>query len=120
VGRQHLGAAHDQAVLGFFDNAEIGIRIGLLRSGLAAVDRRIDQRVGKEDVVVATVAIVALHVVGEFRIALGEHTRFVGHRHQHRVEEIRRTPHGAEARVGPCLHRFAAMHQVGVAARNNE
>ena len=66
VGRQHLGAAHDQAVAGFFDDAQIGVGVGLLRGGFAAVDRRIDQGVGEKQIVVAAIAIVPLHVVETF------------------------------------------------------
>jgi hypothetical protein len=45
--------------------------------------------VGKEKVIVATVAVIPLHVVGELRSALCEELRRIDERHQNGVEVIR-------------------------------
>jgi len=68
--------------------------------------------VGKENVVVATVAVISLHVVGEHRSALREELERIDERHQNGVEIIRRTAHQPERRFGPHLHGRAPPRQI--------
>jgi len=45
--------------------------------------------VGKENVIVATVAVISLHIVGEHRSALREELKRINERHKNGVEIIR-------------------------------
>src|SRR5712671_4987656 len=120
VGGEHLGAAHDQAVFGFLDHAEMRELIGLLMRSLGSIGLRIDDGVGGEQVALAAVLVVVANVVGELRAALAEEVGVLGPGHQPGVEEIRRAAEQAEARIGPDLHRQPALDEVGLAARDQE
>ncbi len=120
VGGEHLGAAHDQAVFGFLDHAEMGELVGLLMRSLGSVGLRIDDGVGGEQVALAAVLVVVADVVGKLRAALAEEVGVLGPGHQHGVEEIRRAAEQAEARFGPDLHRQPAFDEIGLAARDQE
>src|SRR3984893_17382442 len=72
---QHLGAPDDQAVGGLFHYAEMRVGIGLLGGGFAAIDLRIDDRMGEKKVIVAAETIVPLDVVGELTTTFPEEVR---------------------------------------------
>ena len=114
VGGEHLGAAHDQPVLGLLDHAEMREFALLLVRALRAVGLRIDDGVSEEQVAVAAIAVVVAHVLGEALAALAEELGALGERHQHGVEIVRRTADQPERRIGPDLHALAALDQVGV------
>ncbi|ODU87195.1 MAG: hypothetical protein ABT00_08390 [Bordetella sp. SCN 68-11] len=99
-GRQHAGAPHDQAFVGFADHAQVEVGLGLLVRGLGPVVLRCDERVRQEQVVVAHVLDVAHEVVLVPRAGLAEIVPAVEERGQHGVHEIGRAAQQPESLFG--------------------
>ena len=120
MGRQHLGAAHDQAVGRLVDDAEVNKGIVLLMRTLRAVALRIDDGMGEEQIAVAAIVVIVPDVLRELLAALTEEVGAFGPGHQHRVEIIGRAADHAEGGVGPDFHGLAALDEIGVGARDHE
>ncbi len=120
VGRQHLGAADDQAVLGLVNHAEMNERMLLLVRSLRAVALRIDDGVGEKQVAAAAVLVVISNIVRVAFAALAEEFRAFGPAHQHGVEIVGRAADHSEGGIGPNPDRLPPLHQVGMATRDHE
>ena len=103
-GRKLLAAGDDDALAGLLDDVEhdLGVLgdLALLVLGLlAAVDLRVAERVGQEEVVVAAVFVIFLQVLAE--IAFGVLDRAVLVLEVQRREDVGREDVGAAAELAP-------------------
>src|SRR4051794_1386831 len=119
-GGQHPGAAHDDAVWRFANDAKSDVGIGELVGLLAPIDLRIGQRVRQGEVVLAHVLEVVPGVVGELRPALTEVLRSRSGSHQIDVEVVGHAAHEPQACVGPHLVHRRTAFEIVAGARHDE
>ena len=86
----------------------------------AAVGLRRDERVRREEVLLADLLVVAARVLAVRRIGLGELALRLAEGHERAVEVVARAAERAEAVVGPALEAGAARDEVLVRARDEE
>ena len=105
--RELLAAADDDAFGRLFDDVQgdlfvLGHRAPLVLRLRAAVDLRVTQRVGEEEVVVAAVLVVVDDVLAEVAVRVLERAEDLGARHH--VADVRRQDVRAAAELAPGQH----------------
>ena len=67
--RQHAGATDDDAGGGFLHHLQRGAFLEIEHAADVAAALQVDQRMGQDKVVLGDIAVIAPHVLGEFRLA---------------------------------------------------
>ena len=116
-GPQHLGAADGQAGRVLVDDAGGEERVGLGVGRLRAVGLGIDDHVGEEQVVVPGEAVIVAHRRGPLGIMRLEQVEPHVHAADAGRHVVGRAAHEAVMQPGPGLERAAALHQLGIVAR---
>ena len=119
--REHARAADHDAVVVLGDDVRAQrATVDLLCGADAAVGLRRDERVRREEVLLADLLVVAAGVLAERRVGLREVALRLAERHERAVEVVARAAERAEAVVRPALEAAAARDQILVRARDEE